>query len=103
MTKNTNPHYASALSKLHFIASQTSSLEKETKKLSDQVTETIKENQQIKSSPTKTQKDCSKSQQVQRSLVSAITLGLSVQRKAQVYSYVAETLTHEPKTLSVAG
>ncbi|MBX9586736.1 MAG: hypothetical protein K2X50_05710 [Gammaproteobacteria bacterium] len=102
-TKNTNPHYASALSKLHFIASQKSSLERETRKLSEQVTTTINENQQIKSSPTKTQNGSTRSQQIQKSLVSAITLGLGVQRKAQVYSYVAETLAHEPKTLSAVG
>lgn len=102
-TKNTNPHYASALSKLHFIASQKSSLERETRKLSEQVTATINENQQIKSSPTKTQKRSTRSQEIKKSLISTITLGLGVQRKAQVYSYVAETLAHEPKTLSAVG
>lgn len=98
-TQNTNPHYATALAKLHFISSQRLALEQQTRKLEPQITETIQEHQKIKTSDKKSSpRELPKTRETQKSLVSAITLGFGLQRNAKVCSYVVETLAHEPKS-----
>lgn len=101
--RNSNPHYATALSKLHFIASQKASFQKETQQLETQVKKTVEQHQKIKANKSATAEELEHSKETKKSLVSAITLGLGIQRKARVYSYVAETLAHEPKTMPVVG
>ncbi len=100
---NSNPHYATALSKLHFIANQKASFQKETQQLERQVKKTVEQHQKIKTTKSATPEELKHSIETKKSLVSAITLGLALQRKARVYSYVAETLAHEPKTMPVVG